>query len=75
MPLNSFNKKINNAFDQRNAAADNAQQATFGGRIFNVGGQGNPTAAVETVSQTPKLLIVGVVVVIVFAVWAMFLRK
>lgn len=75
MPLNSFNKKINNAFDQRSAASDNAQLATFGGRIFNVGGQGNPTAAVETATETPKVLIVGVVVVIVFAVWAIFIRK
>lgn len=74
MPINSGNKKVNNAFDQRAAASENAQLATFGGRIFNVGGAGNPTAAVETVSETPKLLIIGVVAVIVFAL-AMILRK
>ena len=75
MPLGSFNKKLQQTFDQRSAASDNAQLATFGGRIFNVGGQGNPTAEAQTVAETPKLLIVGVVVVIVFVVWAIFLRK
>lgn len=75
MPINSGNKKVNNAFDQRAAGSDNAQVANLNGRIFNVGGQGNPTAAVETIAETPKVLIVGGVVLLVLLVWAIFTRK
>lgn len=65
MPFNSFNTKKNQAFDQRAAASDNAQLANLGGRIFNVGGKGNPTAEAQSTNWTPIVLAVVVVVLIV----------
>lgn len=65
MPLGSFNTKKNQAFDQRTAGSENAQVASLGGRIFNVGGKGNPTASEDKTNWTPILVVVVVVVLIV----------
>jgi hypothetical protein len=73
MPINSGNKKVNNAFDQRTAGSDNAQVASLGGRIFNLGGSnggGNPTALGDQMNWTPWI-IGGVIVA---ALW-FFNRK
>lgn len=43
-------------------ASENAQLANLGGRIFNVGGKGNPTASDQKTNWTP--ILVGVVVVV-----------
>lgn len=70
MPFGSFNTKKQQAYDQRTAGSDNAQVASLGGRIFNNGGRGNPTAATSGDTAAAKLLIVGAVVVVVALVWA-----
>ncbi len=71
MPINSGNKKTNNAFDQRAAGSDNAQVASLSGRIFNLGGSrdgGNPTAALTQTDWKP-FLFVGLIAFVVFIIW------
>lgn len=43
MPVGSFNKKTQQAFDQRVAASDSAQAAGVGGIIFNAAGSAQST--------------------------------
>ena len=62
MPINSGNKKVNNAFDQRAAASDNAQVANLGSRIFNNGGGGAANVPAQRTNNWAPWIQVGLAV-------------
>ena len=67
--------KIQKSYDQRTAGSDNAQVASLNGRIFNVGGKGNPTAAFETETKTPAISTVLIVVIAAALAWALLKKS